>query len=64
MTVKDWSDFALTCLGEDRDRPTVHNLLAAPEVEAFKKHNWGGGPVPMFYGTTALTNENVEAWER
>ncbi len=43
--------------------PTVHSLLENPEVEAFKKHKWGGGPIPLFYGAMTLTDENVEAWE-
>ncbi len=41
----------------------MHSLLDTEEVKAFKKHNWGGGPIPMFYGAVSLTNENVEAWE-
>ncbi len=41
----------------------MKNLLEMPEVEEFKKHNWGGGPIPMFYGAMSLSNENVEAWE-
>jgi hypothetical protein len=42
----------------------VHTLFEASEVKVFKKHNWGAGPVSMFFGTVHLTNENVEKWER
>ena len=41
----------------------MKNLLVRPEVEEFKRHNWGGGPILMFIGAVSLTNENVEAWE-
>ena len=42
----------------------MHALLEASEVEAFKKQQWGAGPVSMFFGAVHLTNENVEKWER
>ena len=46
-----------------KKEPTVHTLLDGPEVEAFKKYNWGGGPIPLFYGAVSLTNQNVDMWE-
>ena len=42
----------------------VRDLLAAPEVETFKKLEWGGGPIIMFFGTQNMTTENLEGWSR
>ncbi len=42
----------------------VLDLLAAPEVETFKKLEWGGGPISMFFGARKMTTENAEGWSR
>jgi hypothetical protein len=42
----------------------VRDLLAAPEVEIFKRLEWGGGPILMFFGTNEMTTGNIEGWNR
>lgn len=42
----------------------VRDLLAAPEAETFRRLEWGGGPVRMFFGCCWMTTANADWWNR
>eukprot|EP00291_Cryptomonas_curvata_P009097 CAMPEP_0172190890 /NCGR_PEP_ID=MMETSP1050-20130122/23372_1 /TAXON_ID=233186 /ORGANISM="Cryptomonas curvata, Strain CCAP979/52" /LENGTH=835 /DNA_ID=CAMNT_0012865829 /DNA_START=620 /DNA_END=3127 /DNA_ORIENTATION=- len=40
----------------------VLQMLESDEVKAFKRINWGGGPVRMLFGMRIMSNTTVDSW--